>query len=91
MTYIKPSQSLSLELAIDLLLKAGDAQALKKALVDQGLVDGFADYLIKLCNDSARFMDATVTAHSLVELVHEFSSNREQQQAVMALLPLRRA
>lgn len=78
---------LPLERPIELWLRTGDAQAVKKALVDNGLLDGFADYLITVFVNNAWFADTAAAAHDLVELAQEFKDNSEQQQAVMALLP----
>lgn len=87
MAYHNPTSLPSLELAIELLMQTGNVHTLKNALVDQGLLDGFADYLINLFTDNMRFTDSAAAAHDLVELVQEFKGSREQQQAVMALLP----
>lgn len=84
MAYDNP---VSLDLAIELWLQMGDVQILKKALVDHGLLDGFADYLINLSVDNVQSTDSVTATRDLVELVQEFKGNSEQQQAVLALLP----
>lgn len=76
-----------LELPLEQWLQVGNTRALKKALVDSGLLDDFAEYLIKVFNDKARFTNSAAAAHDFVDLVHEFGGNREQQKAVLALLP----
>lgn len=65
-----------LERPIEHWLRMGDTQAIKKALVENGLLEGFADYLINVFANNERFTDSAAAAHDLVELVREFKKQR---------------
>lgn len=88
MLYHPPTPLPSID-QLELGLRTKNVHALKKALTEYGLVDDFADYLINIFTNTPRSADSITDAHALVELMQEFGANRDQQLAVMKMLPQR--